>query len=88
MPYFQSAGRKCANRKTKSSLELLKKSLAMETLAGDFFTHLKCALHKKTQISQNLKFSVKKSWESWGDFLKWWEKVAIFVLLWNKVGHF
>lgn len=60
----------------------------METLAGDFFTHLKCALHKNLQILRNLKFSVKKSWESWGGFLKWWEKVAIFVLLWNKVGHF
>ena len=57
-------------------------------LIGEHLPRTKCALHKDLQISQNLKFSVKKSWESWGDFLKWWEKVAIFVLLWNKVGHF
>lgn len=60
MPYFQSAGRKCTNRKTKSPLELLKKSLAMETLAGDFFYPFKMCTAQENANFAELKIFCQK----------------------------
>jgi hypothetical protein len=55
---------------------------------GEHLPRTNCALHKKFVNFAKLKIFCQKILGILGDFLKWWEKVAIFVLLWNKVGHF